>query len=493
MILKIIDDSIWLRNLFVATLIFVGTSVSHLSEFEFLDVTVIWPVGAINVWLMYRYGIRALPACFVGYEAYHHLLHTSAYGLYLPILSLTNSLTSWFATSLYRSITPTQSSEVFKETKSLLSFVLITAAVMSVSSAVVGNSVLIMFGLVEVSQLTDTFFRWLLSDFTGVILCCPALMLLGSQGPKFNVNQVARYSLVVAVTLLVVWFVASNFSVDQYPTILLVLPVCGWLALQADTRAVAIALTVLLLGCLLVTLAANESLMSQDLLLVPLYAAAIMIFALLLHAIDKTRNELVDELIFQKASLQSAVDERTRELTEKMNEADRLAAVLEHQSQTDYLTEVLNRRGFERALNEQIALLRRYKRAFSLLVFDLDYFKKVNDQYGHKAGDDCLVSVVRCVQTQLRQGVDQIARLGGEEFACLLPETELSGALQQADRFRRSVEQLAIESEGHTFSVTISVGVVTSGTSIESSYKLMSRADAALYRAKSKGRNCVES
>ncbi|WP_410498832.1 diguanylate cyclase [Chitinibacter sp. S2-10] len=164
---------------------------------------------------------------------------------------------------------------------------------------------------------------------------------------------------------------------------------------------------------------------------------------------------------------------------------------LTEQANMDFLTNVANRRYFMAHLQQEMARALRYQRTMSCLMFDLDHFKQVNDQFGHEAGDLVLKEVCRAAQGELRQE-DLLGRLGGEEFAILLPETSLAQAIEVAERVRNTVENRLIRtSSGQLISVSISVGIAERVDPDEDITPFMMRADRALYRAKNTGRNRV--
>lgn len=159
----------------------------------------------------------------------------------------------------------------------------------------------------------------------------------------------------------------------------------------------------------------------------------------------------------------------------------------------DELTGLANRRHVLEALAQQLAVVTRANLPLTLLMLDIDYFKQINDEYGHPAGDEVLRKVADCLRARLR--AQNIAgRVGGEEFLVVLPQTSLHGALELAESLRSSVQALCVlAADGREISLTISIGVSTlevvpglEGTT------LIAAADAALYRAKNKGRNRVE-
>ena len=170
---------------------------------------------------------------------------------------------------------------------------------------------------------------------------------------------------------------------------------------------------------------------------------------------------------------------------------ERVALWYRQASLIDPLTGVANRRAF---LKQGARLLRRstsVNRSIALLLFDLDRFKGINDQYGHAAGDGVLVGFCRVVTEELRP-TDFVARMGGEEFACLLPDTSQQNALSAAERIRAVFAQKAHELAPQPFLVTTSVGVAATDDPRCDLASLLRLADAALYRAKRLGRNRVE-
>jgi len=160
--------------------------------------------------------------------------------------------------------------------------------------------------------------------------------------------------------------------------------------------------------------------------------------------------------------------------------------LLEHRSITDPLTGLFNRYHFEAMLKREIARCSRYDVSLSLLLVDLDRLKPLNDRWGHQAGDRALTRVAAAIQKSLR-GTDIAARIGGDEFAIILPDTDAVAGLIVATRIRR-----ALVEDGSTM-VTVSGGLVelTRGTSDASSSQLMAAADLALYAAKNTGGNSV--
>lgn len=152
---------------------------------------------------------------------------------------------------------------------------------------------------------------------------------------------------------------------------------------------------------------------------------------------------------------------------------------------TDHLTGLANRRRFERQLHREVSRTERYGRSFCLLLIDIDRFKNINDTYGHPAGDEALRRVAQVLQAGTR-GIDTASRVGGEEFAIILPETEAGVGKEVAERLRQSVSEAEIPGIER---ITVSVGIAEFPLSAADGDDLYDAADEAMYQAKAQGRN----
>jgi len=178
--------------------------------------------------------------------------------------------------------------------------------------------------------------------------------------------------------------------------------------------------------------------------------------------------------------LEEKVAERTAELEKSRRE-------LEISAVTDPLTNLLNRRGMEDKLHYEELRFNRDKKAFSLIMGDIDHFKKINDEYGHDAGDHVLVQVAKILM-EIPRKQDVICRWGGEEFLALLPETELKGGSILAEKLRKKIEEEKIHFNGADISVAMSFGVSTFEAD-QTLEECIRKADECLYQAKDQGRN----
>lgn len=198
-------------------------------------------------------------------------------------------------------------------------------------------------------------------------------------------------------------------------------------------------------------------------------------------------------VVFQTFADQLAGAIHMAAINQQLEEANQR---LQRLSSIDGLTGIANRRQLDETLQAEWRRAFRHDSPMSMVMFDLDEFKRFNDAYGHQAGDECLRQVAAALGDGLRRGGDLVARYGGEEFAAVLPDSDLRGALQYAEAARLAVENLAISHGSSPVGkvVTVSVGVASilprrGGSPTE----LISRADQALYQAKRKGKNRVES
>lgn len=203
----------------------------------------------------------------------------------------------------------------------------------------------------------------------------------------------------------------------------------------------------------------------------------------------RQRSRYEDDLLRAKKTAEEAIrakEEAYAALLTKQAELLELNTRLEQLSTADPLTGLKNRRAFETSLTLETALAPHYRQPLSLLLLDVDHFKRINDSFGHTVGDAVLIQIAQFLRQNARES-DLVARYGGEEFAMLLPSTDQAGALEAGERLRLCVE----EGTRHEIAATISVGVATfvPGTPINRS--LLVLADHALYASKRRGRNRV--
>jgi phosphoserine phosphatase RsbU/P len=197
-------------------------------------------------------------------------------------------------------------------------------------------------------------------------------------------------------------------------------------------------------------------------------------------------------IAIQQADLFQQRQQAETRLKQSNEELSRATEALEKLVNTDGLTQIANRRHFDNRLQQEWLRLFREQHSLSLLLFDVDYFKRYNDSYGHQLGDKCLIKLAQAAQAVVCRSGDVVARYGGEEFVVILPNTDVQGAIIVAERIHAAIQDLAIPHQASEVSniVTISLGITSLiPISTLSPASLIEQADQALYRAKQQGRN----
>lgn len=155
---------------------------------------------------------------------------------------------------------------------------------------------------------------------------------------------------------------------------------------------------------------------------------------------------------------------------------------------TDELTGLSNRRCFDATFEKEFLRASRYKNKLTLVMFDIDYFKSVNDTYGHQCGDYILKQISNAALQTFRK-TDTVFRYGGEEFVVILTETDINQAIIPLERFRKTVQTLALNYQGQDVNVTVSIGACQLTSDMSSKEEFLQKTDEALYEAKNSGRN----
>jgi diguanylate cyclase (GGDEF)-like protein len=224
-----------------------------------------------------------------------------------------------------------------------------------------------------------------------------------------------------------------------------------------------------------------------DCLLIPLNNGQLLFIADRIEA-DTTLAEIVQRLNKQVKLFQVERDVANKLAHRKHTEVEAVLAQAHEVSQMDVLTFLPNRRMILRELQDEVLRAERYHTQFSISLVDVDHFKKVNDSYGHLTGDEVLRQVGSKLKEQIRHP-DLAGRYGGEEFLILLPNSNATAAAEQAARLCRQVRDTVVQAHDHVLQVTISIGIAEFEYGVDTWESLLNRADAALYSAKSGGRD----
>lgn len=219
------------------------------------------------------------------------------------------------------------------------------------------------------------------------------------------------------------------------------------------------------------------------------------VYAFLQGASDFVGKPIQFRELLARINNQIKIHNRLKELEEKIRELAKRNSVLEQLAITDSLTELYNKGYILQRLESEMIRSARYNEPISLIILDLDYFKKINDSFGHVAGDNILRKLAKILEESVRD-VDIVARYGGEEFIVVCPNTSIGGAAILAERIRENVQNTIFHSGSFDIKLTISLGLSSmsssslAGGEVNSS-KLIEEADLALYKAKGSGRNRV--
>ena len=329
------------------------------------------------------------------------------------------------------------------------------------------------------APFTTIFIKWVLGDVLGLLIVMPIAVIahdLVRRGPDLMMSrhtQGEAAAILAGVCGVSIAVFAPNMPPVQFlvmPTVLLASFRLGPLGAALSTSIVAV------IGSLGTVLAAKAGALQADEITLRVFNFQLNLAVLFLTALP------IGSAMAQRAQLE-------RDLVEEKERADRFAAEMAALANVDDLTGLATRRYFLDQLDNMAATARRVKQPLSLAMIDIDHFKPINDRFGHAVGDAVLMAIGAACRSAVRSD-DVIGRLGGEEFAMLMPLTDSETAYRIVDRLREAVAAIAIPtSDGRTVSVTISVGMAMFAD--QQIDRLLLDADRALYLAKERGRNRI--
>lgn len=376
-----------------------------------------------------------------------------------------------------------------------------------------------LFGLFQMSLNGFTFqYLWPESPAmanTGLLLLMSTSMMAMLQFARIflNLKRVSSRcnQLMLAMIAIMLLFVVAAFFIDYRPLIQLqtlfvfvnnvVIAGCGIIAWRKGYRPARYLLLAMALVFLGTMLYASVSLGLLPKVFVTEFSIQIGLageMILLSLGLADRLNQLKEEnlALFREGqiTLERRVAERTEELGSAMRKLSEVNKVLEEISMRDGLTQLYNRRHLDEKLGEFWKTCEGRKQPLALIILDLDHFKTINDQHGHLAGDECLISIARLLETQCREIKCIIARFGGEEICVLLPNYRIQEAVNLAEKLRMKIDKTPVLTDGQRISVTASFGVAAIMPEPDTDATTLVRsADEAMYRAKKDGRNCTQS
>lgn len=444
-----------------------------LNRFAFSDAwTIVWPLNGVNVALLLMRPRSAWPWMLLGIEIGTGVGECLA-AAQAPGLEVGQRLCSLIEVVLSAWLLPPFTAldgwlripGIFKR----------FAAALVLGPGISGVLAAALFHWAQGQPLLLAFNNWATADALGMAATMPLALSLRSPQMRslFRPDALPR---TLGALILVIFGAGLIFSVDRYPLFFLLYPLLLLVDSMLSFAGSAIAVVLVLFVSVYLT--------SKGLGPFGVWRGDLAIprdFAMQIYLGFHMLALFPGSLMFM---------ERKR-LAEELRDTNALLARL---ASLDGLTNIANRRAFDDRFAQEWARAMRHGKPLALAMIDLDNFKQYNDRYGHLAGDRCLRAVADALAREIHRPEDFVARFGGEEFALLLPHTSPEGAREVAERLRAAILALGIEHTGNSWSrVTTSIGYsAIIPTQSDGQSELLQLADAALYQAKSKGRNRVE-
>jgi diguanylate cyclase (GGDEF)-like protein len=369
----------------------------------------------------------------------------------------------------------------------------IVAAIFSpIVSAKIGITSLCLAGLVPWNNYYISWLTWWIASAIAHLIFTPTILLYNkSRKVERRLNTWKVGLMLVAILLVSLASFRYNYRVEY-----LLLPILIWTVSRCGKFSASLLVSVVSLIAIFSSVQGygfcNNRSPNGTLLLLQSFIAVFALVSLIVSAVTDERREAQLLLMQSIENLESQVIERTAKLQQSETSLKQANLELEKLVNLDALTQIANRRCFDDRLRFEWERLSREQQPMSLLLLDIDYFKRYNDYYGHQVGDNCLKAIAQTVEQTLYRPADLVARYGGEEFVAILPNTDLDGAIIVAEQIRSAIANLEIPHQNSDISdrVTVSVGITSLIPNPEQkSSTLIQQADVALYGAKQKGRN----
>ncbi len=386
----------------------------------------------------------------------------------------------------------------FKNIKYLISFIFLALTLVPSITAILG-------ALVYVTQIESQtnfleFWRiWFFGDALGLLLLVPLIVLI-SQSKTFSFKRVVKFEsiLMIFMTIILSFIIFSTeiklVILPSTPMIFLL--IFMWITYRNGIIFAMNLVTVVI--CIVVYFTIHQSgpfsiftpilntLYLQE--FIATLVVLILFFGVLLKEI-KEKNILLLRSNFKLKKLSKNLEKRVDEKTKSLEDANEKLKLL---ATTDSLTEIYNRRFFDESLNNEIEKAQRYNSELSFMMFDIDFFKNINDTFGHNVGDAVLISLSKLIKENIRK-IDIFSRIGGEEFAIILPNTNLDKTKELAIKLKDLVQNNSLLIDNQEIKITISIGLSTLDEKNQTYNEILKTADTNLYEAKRKGRNLIVS
>lgn len=436
--------------------------VTPLSLSESSSIFAIWPPTGVALSFLFFRGYGVVPGIFIGAFFLNMTLSSPFVAFEIAIgNTLGPAIAYWFIADSTKSAIK---NDIFYDTDTILAFIFYSSLGALVTSSM-GTTVLYLNGLLASEHQILGWAVWFFGDLIGFMLIVPVFVAYVLQRnmsvpSKKSIVEIALIFVVMVASATVIF--GSGYFFDKlYPIEYLILFPLIWASIRLQYGVNLIFLIIVAVFAIVGTASGYSQFSFEGDHRLSLIMLQIFIFTVTFATLMITA---------QRCNAIRILDEK-----------ERLSLI-------DPLTQVGNRRFFTEVFAEELGKSRRYKRPMSLILFDIDHFKQINDSLGHQAGDSVLKELCALIGGQLRSS-DHLARWGGEEFIIILPESVLSSAIVTAEKLRKMVEEYPFSINQH---VTCSFGVIQCRDD-ESADSVIDRADGKLYDAKESGRNNVVS
>ncbi|MGH9577502.1 MAG: diguanylate cyclase, partial [Terriglobales bacterium] len=428
----------------------------------------VWPPSGIALAALLLLGERAWPGVWLGAALVNHTVNGSLFAALM--IGTGNTLEALAGASLIRRSIGVP--HRFEHGEDVVKFVAFSAVAATIAPTV-ALAPLSLANSLSFSELLRNWLTWWQGDISGIVIVTPLLLTWSARdalrwNARYAYESICFVLLLLIAAIAVFGYVAAPLA--PFARAFVILPFIMWAAFrfsQREVTTVTAALCAIAVGDTMTNLAsATPQSLNESLLLLLLFTSTLVITGL---------------------SLSAMVSERTRTL------GDLRAALhnLHTQAVTDPLTRLVNRRYLAEFLPREVIRTQRKGASLAVLMIDLDHFKRVNDTFGHDAGDIVLTQVAKLLMAHIR-GSDIACRYGGEEFVLVLPDTTLEGARRRAEEIRVAVKELQLHHlENPLGPITVSLGVALLPGHAASPEALIRVADEALYEAKEAGRDRV--
>ena len=488
-----------LKLLFRVILIFSLTLAATISAYQIgytvNNVVTIWPATGVIYWAIYRYRLTGAITTFVAGSLHGiYWIDAPLINIFIPLFS---SICAWYAIILERS--RNHNNEIFMDVSHFFTFLIFGLGFYSLSLALVGNIFIHIEYNVPWNLYGQNLWNWFLADFTGGLMLSPLLLTLPlwRNRVKGDYKKTTLLFGVFLVFFFALYLLIDSGIMDEYGTfspVFFTLPGILYLSMNSKTTDCFLLFFVFTLFSLLFLASGNSDQDNIGVRTLELYLTILLICGIALRVLRHSFNMLIQELTYKNNELEQQVNDRTAKLNAQLNEKSILVKKMKRLASIDALTNLFNRHHFNELASRDFKIAQRNKIPISLCILDIDFFKKVNDTYGHSAGDIVLKELAQLLQQETREGGDSVVRWGGEEFVILMLGQDLTTANNVCERIRNKIARHIFyidEEKKKIINITISIGIVQCSLEEDALTQCLVVADQYLYQAKANGRNCI--